>query len=121
MLPQSVFLKALACDESKPAGLADRAAYLFGLGNIEEAQQLLKQLKKEDLPAWAALFDQRAALDRLLKFESLVGTVEDAVKSAKPADALATLETLRKEYADLAEANKERITYLASVAEGPKK
>jgi len=121
LLPQSVFLKALACDESKPAGLSDKAACLFGLGNAEEARELLKPLKKENVPAWAALFDQRAALDRLLKFESLVATVEEAMKNARPADALATLETLRKEYADLVEANKERMAYLGAAAEGPKK
>ncbi|MCY3020445.1 MAG: hypothetical protein NTW87_15605, partial [Planctomycetota bacterium] len=120
-LPQTVFLKALAFDDSKAASTADKAAYLFGLGTIETAQQLLKRLKKEDTPAWAALFDQRAAFDRLLKFEAAVGAAESAVKSAKPADALPLLAALKKDYLDLYEANKERMNYLAAVAESAPK
>lgn len=121
LLPQSVFLKALALDESQPSGLADRAAYAFGLGNDEPAQSLHKRVKKENLPAWTALFEQRAALKRLLKFESLVATAEAALKNSMAADALPVLTELGKDYPDLIEANKERMNYLSTLAEGAKK
>lgn len=120
LLPQAVFLKALALDDTKPAGVADKAAYLFGMGNLEGAQQLLKRMKKEDAPAWAALFEQRAVWARLAKFEASVGTIEAALKNSKAADALAALNTLKKDYPELVEANKERITYLLGMAEGAK-
>ncbi|MCY3023557.1 MAG: hypothetical protein NTW87_31645, partial [Planctomycetota bacterium] len=121
LLPETVFLKALAFDETKPAGIADKAAYFFGMGNPDGAQQLLKRVKKEDLPAWAALFEQRTAWARLLKFEASIGTIETTVTSSRPADALATLNSLKNDYPELVEANKERIAYLLTQAEGPKK
>ena len=119
-LPQSVYMKTLAFNESKPADAADKAAYLFGLGNFDAAQQLLKRLKKEDLPAWAAYFDARAAQKRLLKFEAAVNELEAALTNSK-SSVLPALETLKKEYPDLIEANAERIRYLTTVAEQMKK
>jgi hypothetical protein len=56
-----------------------------------------------------------------LKFEAAVGNVESAIKSGKAADALTALTAMKKDYADLAEANKERISYLVTVAEATKK
>ncbi|MGD0093687.1 MAG: hypothetical protein ABSE73_27570, partial [Planctomycetota bacterium] len=120
-LPQAVFFKALALDSAKPSGMADLAAFSFGLGNEEPALQLAKRLKKPDLPPWMALFEQRAALTRLLKFESSVTELEATLKSAKAADALPALEALKKDYPDLAEANKERMNYLTGVAATVKK
>ncbi|MCY3021545.1 MAG: hypothetical protein NTW87_21230 [Planctomycetota bacterium] len=121
LLPPAMFQTALAFDDAKPESVADKAAYSFGLGNIENTQQLLKRLKKEETPAWARLFEQRGALERLLKFESSVGAVEAALKDSKPADALSLLNGIKKDYADLADANKERMAYLTTLAEGPKK
>jgi hypothetical protein len=119
-LPQAAFLKALAFDESKPAGLADKAAFCLALGNEDPAQALLKRYKKDDLPAWTAFLDLRKSLNALAKFETSVNNVEALLKSAKPADALPALEALKKEYPDLAEANKERLAYLTTAAEAKK-
>jgi hypothetical protein len=119
-LPQTAFLKALALDESKPASLADKAAFCWALGNEDPVQALLKRFKKEDLPPWTAFFDLRKTLNALAKFETSVNNVEALLKSAKPADALPALEALKKEYPELAEANKERISYLAAAAEARK-
>ena len=119
-LPQSIFLKALACDESKPAGLADKAAFCFALGNEDPAQALLKRSKKEELPAWVALFEHRKTLNALARFEASVNNVEALLKSAKPADALTALVALKKEHPDLAEANKERLNSLTTAAEAAK-
>ncbi len=116
-LPQSVFVKALGVDESKPAEAADKAAYLFGLGNSEGAQQLLRRLKKDEVPAWAAYVDARATQKRLLKFEAAVNDLETALKNGRAGSVSSTLETLKKDYPDLSEANAERLRYLATVAE----
>jgi len=121
LLPQPVFLKALGLDETKPAGQADKAAYLLGVGSIEAAQQILKRLKKDDLPSWVTLFDQRAVFEKWQKFESAVGAIEAALKSSNGAEALTLLNALKKDFPDLVDANKERINYFAVVAEGPKK
>ncbi|MCY3021834.1 MAG: protein kinase [Planctomycetota bacterium] len=120
LLPLSVFLKAAAFDETRPAGLADKAAYFFALGNIETAQQLLRRLKKGEAPAWESLFAQRAAFDRLLKFEASVAAIEVALKNSNTAEALGLLNAVKQDCPDLVAANKERFVYLTTAAEGSK-
>ena len=117
LLPRELFYKALNLDDSKPEGMADRAAYQFGLGNIEDAALILKKVKKENQPAWAALYEQHNALDRLVKFDAAVQSATQMLRVLKTTEALSLLNGLKKDYPELFEANKERMTYLLARAE----
>jgi hypothetical protein len=117
LLPQALFAKALALDETKPQGQADKAAYLLSLGDVDAAAQMLKRMKKGDAPAWAAAFERRTALEKALKFEEMVKAVESFVKTGKTAEAVSALNELRKDYAELVAAHKERMEYLTKRTE----
>ncbi|HYG77749.1 MAG TPA: hypothetical protein VEK08_22275 [Planctomycetota bacterium] len=119
-LPNTLFLKALALDETKPAGLGDKAAWLLGQGNVEEAQAVLKKLKKEERPEWAGMFSEYAALDRLMKFETAVQSLDLSIKHGKLDTAQIVLNNLKKEYPEFIDANKERFDYLAARVEKKK-
>ncbi|HEY3320178.1 MAG TPA: hypothetical protein VGP72_06920 [Planctomycetota bacterium] len=120
-VPQALFYKALALDETTPDGMASKAAWQLGSGKLEDVQQVLAKMKKEQRPAWAAFYDDRAALERVIKFD---GGVDSAMQAAKAgnAEALKTaVEALKKDYPDFCDQNKERMAWLTSRAEAAKK
>jgi len=120
-MPPALFLKALALDESKPQGLGDKAAYLLGQGGIEEAQSVLKKLKKDERPEWTGMFTEYAALERLMKFEAAVQSLDASLKHGKLDTASIVLNSLKKDYPEFLDINKERFDYLVSRLEARKK
>jgi tetratricopeptide (TPR) repeat protein len=117
-LPHDLLVTAAGLEGSDPKVLADRATLLFALGDTEPALAVLKRLKKEDGGGWAEALEQRAALERLSKFEKGVAEVEARIKDIQPREALAQLDTLKREFRDLAEGEqKRRLEYLAARAD----
>jgi hypothetical protein len=116
-IPQQVIYKALAIDESKLAGQVDRAAWLLGLGQFDEMQQVLKKIKPENRPPWVAGFEEQNTLQRLVKFETQLNSANQFLIHGKADTAQIILNNLKKDSADLIEANKDRVAALAKKLE----
>ena len=113
-LPHDLLVAAAGLEGSGPNVLADRASLLLALGDTEPALAILKRLKKEEAGGWAEALEQRALLERLSRFEKGIAEVEARIKDIQPREALAQLETLKRDFRDLAQGEqKGRLEYLA--------
>jgi hypothetical protein len=120
-IPANVMYKTLAIDESKPAGLNDKAAWLLGLGHMEDVQAVLKKVPKDARAPWTTFFADYTSLDKLTKFDAALTNAQQMLAHGKADTALILLNNAKKEYPEFLEANQERLAFLTKRLEGLQK
>ena len=120
-IPQTVFYKTLAIDESKPAGLNDKAAWFLGLGQMDDVQGVLKKVPKDSRAPWTTFLADYASLDKLTKFEAALTNAQQMLAHGKADTALILLNGVKKDYPEFLDANQERMAFLAKRMEGLQK
>ncbi len=116
-LPIPVLLKALALDESKPEGAADKAALLIAFSDIEGAKALLPRIDAEKFSDIHAVIGALSSLERQKSFNAALDAAEQNMERLDAKAAAELVASIDKKFADVKDTQKERLERLSMRAQ----